>query len=78
MDQTQIIAVQLDAENGVADPAVCRCHRISAASLYKWRAKAGGRRLHEGQMKAIDEVNVALKRMSAVLSMQAYLIQSGS
>ncbi|MFT5038863.1 MAG: putative transposase [Flavobacteriaceae bacterium] len=36
------MAIIKQAESGVPIPELCREHRMSGASFYKWRAKYGG------------------------------------
>jgi putative transposase len=40
--EAQILAILRHAEGGVPVAELCREHRMSDASFYKWRAKYGG------------------------------------
>jgi len=74
--EAQIMTVLRQAEGGLPVPDLCREHGISTASFYKWRAKYGGMDASMmSQMKALEEENRRLKRMCAVLSMQADLLK---
>lgn len=74
--ETQIIAILRQAEGGVPVAELCREHRMSDASFYKWRAKYGGMDASMvSQMKAMEEENRRLKRMYANLSMQNDLLK---
>lgn len=39
---SQIMAILKQAEAGLPVPELCREHRMSSATFYKWRAKYGG------------------------------------
>lgn len=39
---SQILSILKQAEAGTPVPELCREHRMSNASFYKWRAKYGG------------------------------------
>jgi putative transposase len=74
--EAQIIAILRQAEGGVPVSELCREHGMSDASFYKWRAKYGGMEASMvSQMKAMEEENRRLKRMSADLSMQNDLLK---
>nr|WP_321441119.1 transposase [uncultured Hyphomonas sp.] len=40
--EEQIIAILAEQERGMATAEVCRCHGVSSATFYKWKAKFGG------------------------------------
>jgi len=68
--ETQIVGILKEAEAGLAVTEVCRKHRISSASYYKWKAKYGG--LDASELKRIKELeaeNAKLKRMFADLAL---------
>ncbi len=44
----QVIAIQKQAGGGVPVSELCREHGMSSASLYKWRAKFGGKQARLG------------------------------
>ncbi len=69
--ETQIVSILTEADNGVAVKDVCRKHRISPATYYKWKSKYGG--LDASELKRIKELeaeNSKLKRMYADLSLE--------
>jgi putative transposase len=72
----QIMSVLKQAEGGMAVPALCREHGISAATFYKWRSKFGGMDASMmAEMKTIADENRRLKKMFAELSMQNELLK---
>jgi len=74
--EAQILAILRQAEGGMPVAVLCREHGMSSASFYKWRARYGGMDASLiSQMKAMEEENRRLKRMSADLSMQADLLR---
>ena len=74
--EAQIIAILRQAEGGVPVAQLCREHGLSDASFCKWRAEYGGMDASMvSQMKAIEDENRRLKRMSADLSMQNDLLK---
>ncbi len=61
--EAHILAILRQAEGGMPVADLCREHRMSSASFYKWRAKYGGMDASLiSQMKAIEEENRRLKR----------------
>ena len=72
----QILAILKQNENGVAVQDLCREHRMSSATFYKWRAKYGG--LDASMMKEIKELrseNARLKKMYAEERLKAEIRQ---
>jgi len=73
---TQIMGILKQAESGVPVSELCREHRMSNASFYKWRAKFGGMDASMiSELKAMAEENRRLKRMYAEMSMQNDLLK---
>ena len=61
---SQIIAILKQNETGITVPDLCREHRISSASVYKWRAKFGGMDASlMKRMKELEDENRRLKKM---------------
>lgn len=61
---SQIIDAFKRAEAGLAVPELCREQGISAATLYKWRAKFGGMDASlMARMKELEEENRRLRKM---------------
>lgn len=45
---------------------VCREHRISSATFYKWKAKYGGLEVSDARrLKALEDENTKLKKLLA-------------
>jgi putative transposase len=55
-----------EAEAGAKTPEVCRRHRISDATFYKWKAKYGGLEVSEARrLKSQEDENRRLKKLLA-------------
>jgi len=68
--EEQIIAVLKDAEAGTKMGNICRQHRISDATFYKWKAKYSGLEVSDlRKMKALEAENSKLKQIVADLSL---------
>ena len=53
-------------EAGVPVADLCRKHRVSDASIYKWKAKFGGMEVSEAKrLKTLEDENTRLKRLLA-------------
>jgi putative transposase len=77
--EPQILSILRQAEGGGPVPELCREHRMSTASFYKWRSKYGGIDASMIiQMKALEDENRRLKKMYAEMSMQAELLKEAS
>ena len=64
--EEQIIGVLREHEAGAKTEEVCRRHRISSATLYKWKSKYGGLEVSEARrLKALEDENRRLKRLLA-------------
>jgi putative transposase len=64
--EEQIIGVLKEAETGMKPAELCRKHRISEATYYKWKAKYGGMTVSEAQrLKDLEQENNKLKRLLA-------------
>lgn len=73
---SQIIAVLKQAEAGTSMPELCREHRISSATFYKWRSKFGGMEVSMvARMKELEEENRRLKKMYADAQLSADLLK---
>ena len=72
----QIMGILKQAEGGVPVADLCREHRMSSASFYKWSAKYGGMDASlMARMKELNEENKRLKRMYAEKSLQNDLLK---
>jgi putative transposase len=64
--EEQVIGILREQEAGVATAEVCRKHRISETTFYKWKAKYGGMAVSEARrLKALEDENAKLKRLLA-------------
>ena len=73
---SQIIAVQKQAEGGKPVPALCREHGISSATFYKWRAKFGGMDASlMARLKELEAENARLKKMYAEERLKAEIVK---
>jgi putative transposase len=65
-NDSQILAILKQNEQGVSAADLCREHGMSQALFYKWRAKFGGMDASlMKKMKALEEENKRLKKMYA-------------
>jgi putative transposase len=72
---SQIIAILKQAEAGSPVPELCREHRISNATFYKWRAKYGGMDASlMARMKELVDENRSLKKMYAEERLKAEIV----
>ncbi len=58
---SQIITVLKEAEAGTPVPELCRSHRISSATFYRWRSKFG--RMDTSLMTRMKELEEAIRRL---------------
>ena len=64
--EEQIIGFLKEADSGVSVQELCRKHRFSDASYYKWRAKFGGMDVSEAKrLKVLEDENGRLKKLLA-------------
>jgi putative transposase len=62
----QIIGILKEQESGAMTADVCRRHRISEATFYKWKAKFGGLEVTEAKrLRTLEEENAKLKKLLA-------------
>lgn len=63
--EEQIIAI-LREQEAAAAADVCRCHGISSATFYRWKAKFGGLDVSDAKrLKALEDENAKLKKLLA-------------
>ena len=73
---SQILAIIKQAESGLPIPKLCREHRMSSASFYKWRAKYGGMDASlMFRMKELEDENRRLKKMYTKERLKSEIIQ---
>jgi putative transposase len=64
--EEQIIAILKEHEAGMPTADVCRRHRISSATFYKYKAKFGGLDVSEARrLRALEDENAKLKKLLA-------------
>lgn len=64
--EEQIIGILREQEAGGKTADVCRCHGVSEATFYKWKAKYGGLEVSEARrLKALEAENARLKKLLA-------------
>jgi putative transposase len=64
--EEQIIRILREQEAGVATAEMCRKHRISDATFYKWKVRYGGLEVSEARrLKALENENARLERLLA-------------
>ncbi len=74
--EDQIIKVLKEHEAGAQVTDLCRRHGVSAATLYKWKAKYGGMEVSDAKkLKALEAENAKLKRLVADLSLDKVMLQ---
>lgn len=73
---SQIIKILEAAQGGMPIPELCREHRMSRATFYKWRAKYGGMDVPMMQrVKELEAENKRLKKMYAEERLKADILQ---
>lgn len=64
--EEQIIAVLKEQEANGKTAEVCRCHGISPATFYNWKAKFGGMEVSEARrLRSLEAENARLKKLLA-------------
>ena len=62
----QIVRILQEAQAGMAVRDVCRKHKISEQTFYRWKSKFGGMDVSEvKRLKELERENAELKRMVA-------------
>ena len=75
-NDSQILAILKQNEQGVSVPDLCREHGMSSAQFYKWRAKFGGMDASMmKRLKELEEENRRLKKMYAEERLKAEIRQ---
>jgi putative transposase len=68
--ETQIVGIIKESEAGANTKELCRKHRVSPQTFYKWKAKYGGLEVSDvAKMRALEDENRRLKRMVADLTL---------
>jgi putative transposase len=64
--EEQIIGILREADLGKTIDEICRSHKISSVTFYKWRRKFKGMEVQDAKkMRAIEAENAKLKRLVA-------------
>ena len=64
--EDQIIKVLKEHEAGAQVNDLCRRHGVSAATLYKWKAKYGGMEVSDAKkLRSLEDENGKLKKLLA-------------
>lgn len=62
----QIVRILQEAQAGMAARDVCRKHKISEQTFYRWKSKFGGMDVSEvKRLKELERENAELKRIVA-------------
>jgi len=62
----QIVRILQEAQAGMSARDVCRKHKISEQTFYRWKSKFGGMDVSEvKRLKELERENAELKRMVA-------------
>ena len=64
--EEQIVRILQEAESGVSARDLCRKHKISEQTFYRWKNKYGGMDVSDvKRLKELERENSELKRMVA-------------
>lgn len=64
--EEQIIAILREADSGKPVAEICREHKLSSYTFYKWRRKFSGMDVNEAKkMRQLEAENAKLKRLIA-------------
>lgn len=64
--EEQIIGVLNEHEAGAKTADLARCHGVSEATIYNWKAKYGGLEVSEAKrLRSLEDENAKLKRLLA-------------
>lgn len=75
-NETQIVKILKEVENGKMVKDVCREYGISDATYYNWKAKYGGMEASDiKRLKALEDENRRLKQMYADLSLEHTILK---
>ena len=75
-NESQIMSVLKESQNGMPVAELCRAHGISNATFYSWRSKYSGMDASMiSRLKELEEENRRLKKMYADVQLQKEIIQ---
>jgi putative transposase len=70
-NESQIVGILKDAEDGVPENDLLRKHGVSWATFFKWRSKYGGASVSDvKRLRELEAENAKLKRMYADLALE--------
>lgn len=70
-NETQIINILKEQEQGLKVEDICRKHGISAATFHNWKSKYGGMQVDElKRLKELEQENARLKKLVANQSLE--------
>ena len=75
--QEQIIAILKESEAGVPTRDLCRKHKMSATTFYKWRSRYSGLEINEAKrLRELEDENRRLKSLVAELSLDNQMLKA--
>jgi putative transposase len=75
LTEEQIVGILQEHEVGAKTADVCRKHRISSATFYKWKAKYGGLDVSDAKrLKSLEDENVKVKKLMAEAMAQLHSV----
>lgn len=75
-NETQIVKILKEVENGKMVKDACREYGISDATYYNWKAKYGGMEASDiKRLKTLEDENRRLKQMYADLSLEHTILK---
>lgn len=64
--EEQIIGILREADQGKSVEEICRSHKISSFTFYRWRRKFNGMQVQDAKkLRALEAENLKLKRLVA-------------
>ncbi len=75
-NESQIVSMLKQHEQGVTSAEICRQNGISQATFFNWKSKYGGLQVSElKRMRELEEENRKLKHMYADLSLDHRILK---
>ncbi|MDH5604965.1 MAG: transposase [Cyclobacteriaceae bacterium] len=75
-NESQIIKVLAEQDQGIKVADICRKHGISEATFYNWKSKYGGMGLSElKRLRELEQENYRLKKLVADLSLDNQILK---
>lgn len=72
----QIIGMLREADGGKTVEEICRAHKVSSYTFYKWRRKFKGMEVHDAKkMRELETENAKLKKIVANLSLDNMVLK---